>query len=283
MISYASNLEDVMIQRVFSDIQEGCFVDVGASNPIFCSLTYALYEKGWRGVAMEPQEGAMEAWEQARPEDVLLKAGAGSQDGELTLYVYAQAGQISSMSPETRAHWESHNMRPTSETKVPIMTLNRVIETHLPDKPIHFMSIDVEGMEIDVLRGLNLEKHRPWLIVLEATLPGSPIPAYQEWEPYLLNHRYMVVYFDGVNRYYLAEEHLDLRERFSIPPNVWDNYMPFAQLQLQQKVDQLNEELAVLQKQLRQAQTQTQTQAQLHTEMQRKSKKKSFFSKFTFW
>ena len=275
MISYASNLEDVMIQRVFSDIPDGCFLDVGASNPVFCSLTYALYEKGWRGVAMEPQDGADQAWQQARPGDLLLKAGAGSKEGELTLYVYAQAGQISSMSQETRAHWERNNMLPTSEIKVPILTLNQVIETHLPDTTIHFMSIDVEGMEMDVLQGLNLDKHRPWLIVLEATLPGSPIPAHHEWEPYLLNHRYAMVYYDGLNRYYLAEEHLDLRERFSLPPNVWDQYMPFAQVQLQQKVNELSAEIAVLQEKLRQAQQVQQAQQQPPQSIE----KKSFFSK----
>lgn len=256
MISYASNLEDVMIQRVFSDIEDGCFVDVGASNPIFCSLTYALYEKGWRGVAMEPQEGAELAWSQARPGDLLLKAGAGSQEGELTLYLYAQAGQISSMSQATRAHWERNNMLPTSEIKVPIVTLNQVIETHLPNTTIHFMNIDVEGMEMEVLRGLNLNQHRPWLIVLEATEPGSPVLAHHEWEPYLLDHRYEMVYFDGVNRYYLAEEHADLRERFSLPPNVWDNYIPFAQVQLQEQVEELRAEVAALQAQLQQAQQQ---------------------------
>ena len=166
-------------------------------------------------------------------------------------------------------------MLPTSEIKVPILTLNQVIETHLPDTTIHFMSIDVEGMEMDVLQGLNLDKHRPWLIVLEATLPGSPIPAHHEWEPYLLNHRYAMVYYDGVNRYYLAEEHLDLRERFALPPNVWDQYMPFAQVQLQQKVNELSAEIAVLQEKLRQAQQVQQVQQQPPQSIE----KKSFFSK----
>ncbi len=257
IISYASNLEDVMIQRVFSDIPHGCFLDVGASSPIFCSLTYALYEKGWRGVAMEPQEALAAEWKRERPEDVLLRAGAGAENGELTLYLYAQAGQISSMSPETRAHWERHDMVPTSEVTVPVMTLNHVIETHLPNRDIHLLTIDVEGMEMTVLQGLDLSKHRPWLIVLEATLPGSPIPAHHEWEPYLLGNRYAVVYFDGVNRYYLAEERLHLREHFAIPPNVWDRYTPIVQLQLEQKVQQLNEEVAALQKELRQVQRQS--------------------------
>jgi hypothetical protein len=77
------------------------------------------------------------------------------------------------------------------------------------------MSIDVEGMEGEVLAGLDLNKWRPWLMLIEASLPGKDHTLAPEWEAGLLAHDYRLVHDDGANRFYLAAEHSSLEGRFA--------------------------------------------------------------------
>lgn len=243
MITYSSNFEDVILQRVFADVAKGNYVDVGASAPVADSNSYALYQKGWRGVVMEPLP-YQEFWRQSRPEDILLSAAAGVPAGKLTLHVYDQAQQISSGSAETIAHHQRHGVRPTHSIEVPVMTLNSVIDQYLANKPLHLILIDVEGMEHEVLNGLDLDHHRPWVLVIEATLPGTAVAAHQAWEPYVLASGYVMAYFDGVNRFYLAQEQRSLLGRFALPPNVWDRFVTAKQIDLEAQVAELKTQLA---------------------------------------
>ena len=242
MICYAQNFEDVILQRVFADVARGCYLDVGASMPIGDSNTYALYEKGWRGVAMEPLPYRQE-WEQARPEDVFLNAAAGEETGYLTLQVFDEMQQVSSGSPSNVADWQKHGKRPSRSVEVPMFTLDHVIAKHVPGRALHLLSIDVEGMEHQVLKGLSLNVHRPWVVVVEATVPGSAVPAHQEWESLLLNAGYSMTYFDGLNRFYLAQEQGGLRGAFALPPNVWDGFVTAKQIELQSEIERLKAQI----------------------------------------
>lgn len=238
IVSYTRNFEDVILQRVLADVRQGSYIDVGACTPVDDSNTYALYKRGWRGVAIEPLPFSS-SWQEARPEDVLLCAAAGRAQGQLTLHVYNEAMQISTGSPEIVRHWQQKDRQASRTVNVPLLTLNQIIAEHLPSKPLHLLSIDVEGMELDVLEGLDLSTHRPWVIILEATTPGSALPNHQLWEPYLLKANYLMAYFDGVNRFYLSQEQSHLLGRFSSPPNVWDNFVTAKQVELQIQVDRL--------------------------------------------
>ncbi len=210
--------------------------------PVSDSNTYALYRKGWRGVAIEPLP-YQDMWARERPQDVLLSAAAGAQAGRLTLQVFDHSHQISSGDPQVVDLWRKHGRTPTRSIDVPVLTLDDVIATHLAGQPLHLLSIDVEGMEAAVLQGLDLRRHRPWVIVLEAVQPGTPWPAHQPWEGGLLEAGYLLSYFDGANRFYLATEQRHLLRHFALPPNVWDGFVMARQLELEARVAQLEAEL----------------------------------------
>lgn len=248
MICYAINFEDVILQRVFADVSDGCFIDVGASMPIGGSNTYALYQKGWRGVALEPLP-YQQVWLEARPEDVFLNAAVGEKSGSLTLQVYDGWDVLSNGDPETMAHWQRNGLQPSRSMEVPMVTLDQVIAEYLPDLPLQLLCIDVEGMEHQVLKGLDLNKHRPWVVVLEATVPGRTVPTHQVWEPLLLEAGYLMSYFDGLNRFYLAQERRSLQGLFALPPNVWDGFVLASQIELQAEIAQLKAQIAQLQAQ----------------------------------
>jgi hypothetical protein len=82
---------------------------------------------------------------------------------------------------------------------------------------IHFLKIDVEGAEKSVLQGCDFNRFRPWLLVVEATLPTTQTPCYEEWEDLVLGAGYEFALFHEVNRYYVARERLGLKRLIQQP------------------------------------------------------------------
>jgi hypothetical protein len=101
-------------------------------------------------------------------------------------------------------------------------------------------------MEFDVIQGLNWTQYRPWVVVLEATWPGSPIPNNQGWEPWLLAQGYQFALFDGVNRFYVSDEKAHLLARFALPPNVWDRFQTHQEIELREALQRLQAQIVQL-------------------------------------
>ena len=116
------------------------------------------------------------------------------------------------------------------------MTLNQILDKY-SNGPVHFMNIDVEGAELDVLQGLALSIWRPWIILVEATSPTTEIPAFEKWESLIVSADYQFAYFDGLNRFYVAKEHSELLAAFHAPPNIFDHYVLSRQMDDQQKLE----------------------------------------------
>ena len=85
-ISYAQNNEDVLLWRALGHVQDGFYIDVGASDPVEHSVTKAFYDSGWHGINIEPLPAHIEAFQEQRPRDINLALAAGSLEGSLTLY-----------------------------------------------------------------------------------------------------------------------------------------------------------------------------------------------------
>jgi FkbM family methyltransferase len=220
-ISYAQNLEDVMLHRALGHIQNGFYVDVGANDPVLDSVTKAFYDKGWSGINIEPIYEHFQKLVNARPRDINLHCGTGKIAGELQFYHIPGTGLSTGMAEIAREHevqgWQS------APVTVPIFPMKELLAPYA-GREIHFLKIDVEGMEEDVIAGMDFEKHRPWILIIEAIAPLVPTPTYATWEPAILSAGYEYVYNDGVNRYYLANEHPELKGKFAHPPNCFDLY-----------------------------------------------------------
>lgn len=244
-VSYTRNFEDVMLNRVFDSVPQGFYVDVGAYHPAVDSNTYAMYLRGWRGVAIEPAPAMASLWAELRPSDALVQAAAGAGSGHTTFFTFGDIEQYSTTTPQTAEQHRSKGA-PVKTTMVPLVPLNDVLARHRPSGDIHCMSIDVEGGERAVLEGLDLRRYRPWVIMLESVEPGRPVPNHMGWEPLLLAHDYEFVYFDEVNRFYVAKEQLHLKRFFACGPCVWDDFIHIDLVTARSELAQARAELEQL-------------------------------------
>ena len=243
-VSYAQNYEDVILQRALSDIRHGFYVDVGAASPVDDSVTKAFSLRGWRGINLEPVAKWHAALVADRPHDVNLRLVAGAAAGSLTFYEVADSG-LSTTDAALAAQHEREGWR-VERHVVEARTLDDILAEHAPDQ-VHFLKIDVEGAEADVLRGLSLDRIRPWILVIESHAPNSSdLETQGEWEPALLGARYRFVYEDGLNRFYLAEEHIDRLPRFSMPPNFWDRFVRAPEWDARREQERLRDALRMV-------------------------------------
>jgi hypothetical protein len=99
-----------------------------------------------------------------------------------------------------------------------------VCEEHVTG-PIDFLKIDVEGFEEEVIAGANWQRFRPTVVVVEATHPQTNRLTHGSWDPLLREAGYTFELFDGLNRFYLAEEHSNLADRLHAPANTLDHFV----------------------------------------------------------
>jgi FkbM family methyltransferase len=224
-ISYAQNSEDVLLWRALGHVKQGYYIDVGANDPVEHSVTKAFYDAGWSGISIEPLPSYQQAFLEQRQRDVNLAVAAGAAQGELTLY---DVPSVRGWASPERAVAEAHQAEgyELAELKVPVRTLSSVCAEYVKGE-IHFLKIDVEGFESEVLRGMDFARWRPWVLVIEATLPNSHVTNHETWEHMVLDQGYRFAWFDGLNRYYVAQEHPELVAAFGVQPNVFDEFISY--------------------------------------------------------
>ena len=237
-VSYAQNYEDVMLWRALKHVKKGFYVDVGANDPKIDSVTQAFYERDWHGINIEPVQDFYDALCRERPRDINLPYAVGAAEGELAFFEVPETGISSAVASAVYKNRFLNN-RTVIEKKVLVTTLNKILDEYVREE-IQFLKIDVEGYEKPVLEGLDLSKWRPWILIVEATIPNSTVTNNEFNESNIISSNYSFVYFDGLNRYYIANEHPELHEPFSAPPNVFDYFIPFNQIKLNKEIEALH-------------------------------------------
>jgi FkbM family methyltransferase len=220
-VSYAQNYEDLMLWKALHEVTDGFYIDIGAQDPQIDSVSFGFYERGWRGVHVEPVPNYADKLRLGRPDETVLQVAIGS--GGPLLKFWAVPGSGWSTGDEELARGYAAQGIVLEQFHVPCLSLASVLDQY-SQRDIHWLKIDVEGMEDRVIESWTPSKVRPWIIVVEATLPNSQIPSFESWEPKLQAFGYEFVYFDGLNRFYVSEKHAELKSAFSAPPNPFDNF-----------------------------------------------------------
>lgn len=228
-VSFAQNFEDVVLWRALGNQDSGFYIDIGAGHPSEDSVTKAFYDRGWRGINVEPVAEYFRALVEARPRDTSLEIAITNVAGQATMNIFKSSG-LSTLDDGIATLHEANGMQ-KEVRKVECLPLRQIVEKYVPPgQEIHFLKIDVEGLEKEVLQSADWKSARPWVILIEATYPNSQAPTHQLWEELLLKNDYIQAYFDGLNRFYVAKEHSDLIPKLSVPPNVWDQFIRSADL-----------------------------------------------------
>jgi FkbM family methyltransferase len=229
--SYAQNFEDVILWRALREIERGCYVDVGAANPVEDSVTRLFYDHGWSGVNIEPDAAVLPALREDRPRDVNLPVALAAEPGEATFHVAISPG-LSTLDAEIAGRHVASGI-PMTEQTIVVDTLAAVIDRHLPSTEIHFLKLDTEGTELDVIRGGDWVRHRPWIVVVETAgqyaaerLPRADevVSIDRNVTDAMVERDYVFAYADGLNQFFVASEHRELARRIAIPPNVFDDF-----------------------------------------------------------
>jgi FkbM family methyltransferase len=241
-ITYAQNGEDVRVWRALGHLPHLFYVEVGAYDPFEGSVTAGLSALGASGVLVEPDPQGAERLRQARGRDVVVPAAASDRPGLLAYFPSEQPG--------CARVGDVADAAGSGTLAVPAVRLADVLDELRPPE-VHFLSVDVEGHEAAVLRGADLGRWRPWVLCVEATEPNSRRPSHEAWEPEVLAAGYSLVAFDGLNRWYLADEHpeieADLAQPFGVLDRVLDGWVPAEMQQLRERAAAAEEEVRRLQ------------------------------------
>lgn len=230
--SYAQNFEDIMLWRALKHVTHGFYIDVGAWSPDVDSVTKAFYEAGWHGINVEPNPEFYGLLVEKRTKDINLQFAVSDTSGEQEMTFLSDLGSGMSTLDSTIAQQHQNAGWQGIKQKVQVTTLAKIWKEHVPaEQDVHFLKVDVEGFEEAALRGNDWTCFRPWIIVVEATLPMVQIESHEAWEGMLLQNGYRFVYADGLNRFYVAEErHAELLSAFKYPPNVFDDFVLVRQV-----------------------------------------------------
>jgi FkbM family methyltransferase len=221
LVSYAQNFEDVLLLRALAHVENGFYIDLGAQDPLVDSVSQAFHERGWRGIHVEPTPNYAQLLREQRPGDTVIQAAVANGPEVLVFFEVPGTG-ISTADPKIA---ESHREKgfEIREITVPCVRLSSILKM-CSSQEVHWMKIDVEGYERTVLSSWGRVTVRPWIVVVESTLPLTQIESHQSWEHLLLRKGYEFVYFDGLNRYYVSADRPQLKVAFRAPPNVFDNF-----------------------------------------------------------
>lgn len=219
IVSYAQNFEDVMLWRALAHVGIGNYIDIGAQSAFEDSVSRAFHERGWKGIHVEPVPFYANQLRDERPGDSVVQAMVGAAEGVGELF--AMSGTGLSTSQQELAEGYQRDGREVVRELVPVVTLDWVLGK--VEGEVHWLKIDVEGAEQQVLEGWHGSR-RPWVVVVESTLPMSQEQNHEGWDPLVTAKGYRFVYFDGLNRFYVHESHAELAGAFSVGPNVFDRF-----------------------------------------------------------
>ncbi|HWP26648.1 MAG TPA: FkbM family methyltransferase [Xanthobacteraceae bacterium] len=187
--------EPQLVREFFGSARNGYFVEVGANDPHELSQTWHLETLGWTGVLIEPQPALAARLARARVASVFAAACTSPQNAGRTMPFYV-AGPHSALDRDRM----THGATPEQVIEVPTRTLDSILEEADAPSPIDFLSVDVEGHELEVLRGFNFARWRPRLIVVEDHVEGLA----KHW--FIQSHGYRLIRRVGHNGWYVPDE-----------------------------------------------------------------------------
>lgn len=166
--SYSQEGEDILLSRILETQEKGFYLDIGAHHPTRFSNTYYFYKLGWRGINIDAMPGSMKLFNKIRPHDINLEIAVSDHPSELTYYMFDEPA-LNTFDHNLALNYESQNGIVIIDKKiVKTQRLSEILEVYLPkNQEIDFMSVDVEGLDYQVLNSNDWSKYKPRFILVE--------------------------------------------------------------------------------------------------------------------
>ena len=171
--SFSQEGEDLILKRLFDYIKpndKGFYIDIGAHHPVRFSNTYLFYRKKWKGINIDAMPGSMQAFKKFRPRDINIEAPISDKEEILTYYIFnepALNGFDKNIADKISSD-KSNEYFIKSRKKIKTIRATDLLSKHiLPDQEIDFITIDVEGFDLKVLKSIDLTIYKPKVILIE--------------------------------------------------------------------------------------------------------------------
>jgi len=168
-ISYSQTGEDLIVDSVMTslDIPRPSYLDIGAHDPVYLSNTYIFYRKGCRGVCVEPDPVLHKKIVKKRPGDVCLNIGIGASEEKSAPFYIMSTPTLNTFSREEAERYQGYGReRILNVVDTPLVSVNRIVERYFPNG-VNFISLDVEGMDLPILKSIDFASCRPQVLCVE--------------------------------------------------------------------------------------------------------------------
>ena len=164
-ISYSYGGVDLLILDIFKNQKKGYYLDIGCAHPIKNNNTYLLYKKGWNGVNIDLDKENIDLFNSHRKRDFNVTAAVSDKEGETDLYFYHNKSALNTISKQN-ADFQKAEI--SSIKKIKTQSINKILENSpYKDQKIDFLSVDVEGSELDIFKNFDFNRYSPKVIVVE--------------------------------------------------------------------------------------------------------------------
>ena len=163
--SYSISNVDLIIDRIFSKIKKGIYVDIGCNHPIKYNNTYLLYKKGWNGINVDSDEKSISEFKRFRRDDHNVNSLISGSRKKINYYFYHDRSALNTVDSKLV---RQRKIKPKKIIKMKTSTLNEILEqSPYKNKKINLLSIDIENHEYEVLKNFNFKKYKIDMIVTE--------------------------------------------------------------------------------------------------------------------
>lgn len=183
--SFAQEGEDIALDRLFEGRCNGFYVDVGCHHPFRFSNSYFFYRRGWRGICIDALPGTQRLFERWRRRDIVVESGIAAQHGELTYHMFDEPALNTFDAALAQERLERTPYKLIRSVQVPTDTLAAILAAHCPaGTQIDFLSVDVEGLDLQVLESNDWDRYRPLTVIAEclesalASIGQDPVARY---------------------------------------------------------------------------------------------------------
>lgn len=205
--SWSQEGEDMVLQRIFAQNKKGFYVDVGAHHPMRFSNTYMFYRRGWSGINIDAMPGSMRLFEKWRRRDINIEIGIGQKSEKLDYYIFNEPALNGfSVKLSEERNLEENNYFVKEILKIDVKPLSEILDQHLQNSTIEFLSVDVEGLDLAVLKSNDWSRYRPKFVLVEIlksslhNLDQDPVFLFMKEQGYAVYAKQVnTVFFEDLN------------------------------------------------------------------------------------